>query len=204
MLARPPRYRITSVVLCGISIFALYLLLSALWTINMNAHSHGTRKAYLFLKDNVQSGQLLGSEVLIKREIFSNDAPNGAIEFSNSPTKLYAKNDLNKNSYLTKTMVVNSLDKLSDDDQRIIFIPTTDLLDKNISNKTDLLSFSESGFGAETVANSATILFNDNKSSNNYEKSKGYFVLVSSEEALSISQAIGQGEIHFSLIPKDN
>lgn len=158
-----------------------------------NAKSFGTRKVYAYIENEVGAGETLAKNKVKKKEMFSKDAPSGAIEFSKLTQDYYAFVDIPSNVILTKKMLTTSTDEISSY-QRIIFIPSTIEITTK-SRKTDLVAITE--YGSEVVATNASIVSSHSK----IESEKGHYVLVNIDEANEIANALSSGEIYFSLIP---
>ena len=199
MLKRSPRSRLATVLLVVVSIIATYIVLDALLTLRSLAHNHGTRHTYFIVTRNLAKGSVLTSSDFKAHAMFSGDAPTGAT--TSQPTKLFTRSDIAEGTILTKNMLSKTAESLIDEDNRILFIPTSDILDESISTTTDLVSVSSDDFGARYIAYDATILFDLSPpdSSQYQENNHGYFVEVTQDEAADITQALSQGDVRFAL-----
>lgn len=178
---------------------ALYIATDALMTLRALTSQYGERRSYYQLTRSVKAGEQLASTDIRTHEMFSNDVPEGALSSEQSPENFYSQYALPVGLILTEDMVAKHAVSLTDEDHRIIFIPTNDVLSESISTTTDLLSVSADGYSTEYVAQSARILFDLSENNEDSESPKGYFVNVSQDEAEKIVRALGIGDVRFAL-----
>lgn len=133
--------------------------------------------------------------------MFSKDAPKGAL-ISMPNRRKFAKLDIPKGSILTESMLSQSPIDFSENQKRIIFIPTKDKFSKDISTRADLISVSPDGFGAQTISTDVKIMFDlsaEIQESNSTQDNAGYFVEIDELDAEEIVQALSTGEVRFAL-----
>ncbi len=199
MLKRSPRSRIATI---GISLFAvvgLYIACDALLTMRSLSSQYGARHTYFQITRTIAAGEQLSSSDFTTHEMFSSDIPTGALTSENNPESFYAKYALSEGAIVTKHMVVKNAISTTDDDHRIVFVPTDDVLSESISSTTDLLSVSSDGYSAEYVARNARILFDLSSQKEEADSHHGYFVDVTMDEAEEIIHALGTGDVRFAL-----
>lgn len=133
--------------------------------------------------------------------MFARDAPKGAL-VAMPNRKKFAKLDIPKGSILTESMLSQSPIDFSENQKRIIFIPTKDKFSKDISTRADLISVSPDGFGAQTIAADVKIMFDlsaEIQESNSAQDNPGYFVEIDELDAEEIVLALSTGEVRFAL-----
>ena len=202
MLKRSPKSRGTSFLIVALSAIAIFIAVDSLMSLRNIANGHGKRKTYYVLEENKSQGSRITDSDLSAHEMFSNDAPRGSLTESNKLSGRYARYELVKGSILTKRMVSEKVISTIDTGNRIIFVPSKEILDSSISNRADLLSVSVQDYGAQKIASGARILYGLSTKSemkNDQNPNPGYFVEVSEFEASQIAAAISSGEVHFAL-----
>lgn len=202
MLKRSPKSKIFAVTGVLLAVVAAFIAIDALTTLNSLAHNHGRREKYFILKHDVSKSSKLSSNDFSVHEMFSGDAPQNAIRKSSLILKSFANSDLLEETILTSNMISADIGKTLDGDNRIIFIPTKDVLEKSYLSTTDLLSASPDGFGVDVLATHARILFDlsPNNTRQSESNNPGYFLEVTQEEASSITQALSQSDVRFALV----
>ena len=195
MLTRSPRSRFATIV-AGLS-----LAIAIVLTINMmmklrSQTSHGSRRSYAIVTQTLHRGDPLG-EHYSEHVMFSHDAPSDALTIDEISARSFARVDLAQGTIVTKNMLSKSQVDTSDNDERIVFIPTHEKLVPTLGSHADLIAVDPEGFGADTIATSARILFFPESD----KDESGYFVSVTQEEALDIAFALTTGEVRFALTP---
>jgi hypothetical protein len=203
MLSRSPRSRYLTIAGTIAAIIAVFIVLQSVITIRSMASQHGSRKTYLVVSQDVSAGESL-NDVVRSHKMFSGDAPENALNEGNLHSDSFASVDLSAGTIITSHMVsASAADSLGDND-RIVFIPTSDQLSRDVGATADLIAVTTDGFGSDTVAESASILYNLSPVADEDEENRGYFVRVTSDEALSIADALSKGDIRFALVPHND
>ena len=86
-----------------------------------------------------------------------------------------------------------------------MFVPTKDKLDSSIGSIADLMYVSPDGYGSETIAYDAKILYEIDKKTDDDsvgDPNPGYFVEISSQEAQDLTTALASGDVRFALRQK--
>jgi Flp pilus assembly protein CpaB len=203
MLKRSPRSKISTITISIAILIAIYIGLDSLLAFRALANSHGQRKQYLVAKTKLTSGSSIDKTDLEIKELFSNDAPIGAIDAKQIDRIYFAKLTIPKGTFLTEAMISNSAINTIDRDNRIMFVPSKDKLDSSIGTFADLLYVSPDGYGSEIIAYQAKILFDigDSKEDGfSEETNPGYFVEITNEEAQNLTTALASGEVRFALL----
>jgi hypothetical protein len=202
MLKRSPRSKFVSIFAGIAAVIALYFVITSVTQLYVLSHDHGARKTYAVAKREIHAGDQITKDDVSKQQMFSGDAPTSAITFDAIGSQ-YSQYDMPAGSVILESALAKNYSSTVDSDERIVFIPTKEPLDKNLSNRTDLLAVDSQGFGSTYVARDALILF-DVETSNDTQKDSGYFVRVTEDEAENIAQALSEGEIHFALVANNH
>lgn len=198
MLKRSPRSKYFTVALSLACVVIAFIVIDALTTLHSLAHNHGSRVTYYMAATSMSQGDHMNNTDFVAHTMFENDAPTSAL--TNIGDENFARYDIAKGTIITKAMVTSREDLTATADERIIFVPTKDVITSLVAQRTDLLAVSANGYSADTVATNARILFDvsphvgDDGVSN-----PGYFVAVTDDEATQIALALSTGEIHFAL-----
>ncbi len=203
MLKRSPKSRIINFAIYLIVIVAVFIGADSLLTFRTLANSYGTRDTYLIAKSRIASGSPIKKSELAKKEMFSSDAPQGALKANSIKTTFFAKETIIAETMITKEMVSTSAIDTVNRNNRIMFVPSKDNLNSSIGTLADLISVSPDGYGSEIIAHEAKILFDiDNlELDENLENpSPGYFVEITSQEAQDLTFALASGEVYFAIL----
>ena len=210
MLKRSPKSKYISIA-SGISIVIITItIISTVSTWRDQTIEHGERKNYYLLRSNLLKGEKIQTSKLESHQMFANDAPKNAITQAslNKNKVLFANTNIRKNSILLKNMTTTSIDATLENNQRIIFIPTTDIINIDLAQYSDIIATIPDGFGSDVIAEDAEIIFDSSLTSSSSatgvteNQDPGYYVIVSSDEALAISTALVTGELHMALKQK--
>ena len=204
MLKRSPKSKYISIA-SGISIVIITItIISTVSTWRDQTIEHGERKNYYLLRSNLLKGEKIQTSKLESHQMFANDAPKNAI----TQASLNKNKVLFANTNLLKNMTTTSIDATLENDQRIIFIPTTDIINIDLAQYSDIIATIPDGFGSDVIAEDAEIIFDSSLTSSSSatgvteNQDPGYYVIVSSDEALAISTALVTGELHMALKQK--
>ena len=206
MLKRSPRSKYISIASSLGSVVVIFIMISTITTWRTNTINHGTRSVYYTLKAAFYKGDEITKSDLKAHEMYSKDAPTNAIDEKSLAkySSMYANLELSKNAIFTKEMFVTSIDSTLDEDSRIIFVPSNDVIAPELARFADIIATSSDGYGSEVIASDAEILFDakpyeksDDKSSQ--DLNAGYFVRVTSDEANAIANALATGELRLAL-----
>ena len=205
MLKRSPKSKLATVFIWVMASIALYIGVDSLLTFRSLVNSHGQRKSYLLTKSQLSTGSPIPNSHLATKELFSNDAPSGAIESTALNQQYFAKESIPAGTFLTKSMISKTAIDTIDSDNRIMFVPTKDKLDSSIGSIADLMYVSPDGYGSETIAYDAKILYEIDKKTDDDsvgDPNSGYFVEISSQEAQDLTTALASGDVRFALRQK--
>ena len=202
MLKRSPKSKYISIA-SGISIVIITItIISTVSTWRDQTIEHGERKNYYLLRSNLLKGEKIQTS---KLESHKNAITQASL---NKNKVLFANTNIRKNSILLKNMTTTSIDATLENDQRIIFIPTTDIINIDLAQYSDIIATIPDGFGSDVIAEDAEIIFDSSLTSSSSatgvteNQDPGYYVIVSSDEALAISTALVTGELHMALKQK--
>lgn len=201
MLKRSPKSKYLIIFGTTAGIIAAFTLLNSALTLNKLANSHGNRVEYAIVTNDINLGDKIESTNISSHEMFSSDAPPDAIQISSLKENNFATTQLKTGTIITKEMVAANSSKILKSNERIIFIPATEKLSSSLSEKTDILSYTDGEFGSQSVATNATILFDASNTGDDTDDSPtGYFVIVTQDEAKEIMKALSTGDVRFALI----
>ena len=203
MLKRSPKSKLTTAAIWLMAAIALFVGLDSLLTFKSLANSYGQRNQYLVAKTQLTEGSLITKTQLEKKELFSNDAPKGALKAESIDKNFFANQTIPAGTFLTESMVSKSAIDTIDSDNRIMFVPTKDRLDSSIGSIADLMYVSPDGYGSEIIAYEAKILFDiENKQIDDISQdpNPGYFVEITSQEAQDLTTALASGDVRFALL----
>lgn len=204
MLKRSPGSKYITIATSLGAIAVVFVIFSTINTWRNETIKHGNRIDYFQLSSKYTKGEKIKYDDLIIHTMYSNDAPKNAIKADKIKNNqvMFADIDIAKNSILLDSMIVSSIDTMLDDDTRMIFIPTSDIVSSDIAKYADIIATFPNGFGSDVIATDAEIIYAVLPSRSSTNKSEntnpGYFVRVTSDEATTISTALSTGELHFA------
>lgn len=203
MLTRSPRSKFTTYALLAVGAIAGLIAINSIIQLRSLSQSYGERKTYFSANQDIPKGSRITAEKISTHEMFSADRPKGALDFNPAKHAYFAATDIPENAILTGNTISKKAISNSDTNSLVIFVPTKETIDENISNRADVIAVDPEGFGAETIASNARIFFDFSFGKEQDQNSNpGYFIEVEKDQAEDIAFALSTGDVRLALRPQ--